>query len=282
MDDQPPRIFQYHANITNEDILALKEENQTLGHHPENVLIKKGNVCQPLIIDKGLGEQQVDPHRLAYEIFRIFNIQQFTKRTAYGIMYGLNPTYVNKQVQQSETVSYFNQWYGILTHKETAHLCASVHDPTEISCRNFNPSDVRQTPTLKTLCKNFIHCELALTYEVTDKTKFVTYHYQPQVIKKLPIPQTLIEELLELYYSCQSHNQFYGFIYQDRELNRRWYFRKGTKLYEELAKLEFAEHMLHRLYTLKGIQTMAVIYAPPYLKKDADRKNNFGQIRERK
>ena len=42
MDDQPPRIFKYYSNITNEDILALKEENKTLGHHPENVLIKKG------------------------------------------------------------------------------------------------------------------------------------------------------------------------------------------------------------------------------------------------
>ena len=275
-------IFIRKLNLTNEDIAALKQEKKGLGRHPEEVRIKRGSLCIPLIIAECQKDQQVDPHRLSYEIFRLFNIQQFVKRTAYGMIYGLEPTYVDEQLPHSAATKYFNKCHRVLTYGETAHLCATVQEPTEISCRNFDPSNVRKMPTLRTLCKNYIHCELALTYEVTKDTKFVTYHYQPQIIEKLSLPKFLRKELTELYYNCQFHNQYYGFIYKDRELNRRWYFRKGTKLYEELVNKDYADHMLYRLYTLKEIQNMSVIYASPQLKNSARDTNNFGQVRERR
>ena len=234
--------------------VGIQPKTEFKGQHPKTHEIIHGKKCIPIVITQQQRSEKIEPRQLAYKLFRKY----LKEHDHYALQNnrGYYPPYKMLNLQEDETMAYFNAMHRNLTYEETAHNCGGYHYmPYPEECKNIDVNDIRNT-SLKRRCLNFIHKNLALTYQISSERAFVTYHYQPQMIVKLRLPNCLIEQLLHLYDNCKFHRQLSGIIYESQSVNMR-YVREGTVLMEKMKQaFPLETHKLHApglLYKLTEI-----------------------------
>ena len=223
------------------------ENNEEIrGRHPTETTY--GLCCTPMHFPKHLRSASIDPDKLAEDIFRKFTLKVLTDpKQNVGTLHTKNLRFTSRD---DSTRQYFNKLHQTLTYEETAHFCGKF--PTilySIACRDINPRDIRKT-SLTQRCLNYIHRNLALTHRISAESIFITYHYQPQMIRKLPVPETIKGALFKLYTKCRIHCQSTGVIMSREEHKTRYFYRKGTYAYEQMEKILNQQNQIHRLYKL--------------------------------
>ena len=248
--------------------------------HPKNIPLKNGTKCTRINRQINyLPWAWVDPNRLIKDIYEMEKRREWHQLDRQGI--SVLPDLPELRIPSDPVSKMFNQWHKILNNKEAAHYCGSTNPYAREKCRNFNPNNVTERPTLKTICKNFIHTRLALTYE-DDLRKFVTYHYQPQIIRKLDIPPSLKEEIIILYYECPYHRQYAGSVSFNQKHPIRYYVRRGTEVYEQLRQRNKREENLNlnRIYSRAEIINNIENSLPPELIQMISYDEILGQVGE--
>lgn len=191
-------------------------------------------------------DANVDPNYLAAEISQIFyNPGNYL----YGnILYP--PWCIEIIYPKCPVAKYFNDLHSLLLNKEVAYYNAKTNGVPRKICRNFDENDVTNMPSLKKICLNYLHSNLALTYQENEYRSIVTFHYQPALIKKLPLPATLQDELLWLFYNCRYHCNYAGYKHP-LENPTKYFFKKGSPAYEYITirKSLLYSIGLVRLYT---------------------------------
>ena len=256
-----PRKTKYRKNKKNtEETKENEVSNLALPKHSEN-MEKHGEIrgrhptklthglrCTSMYFPRHLRSVPIDPDKLAEDIFRRFTLKVLTDPDQnVDTLHTKNLRFTSRD---DSTRQYFNQMHQALTYEETAHFCGKF--PTiiySIACRDINPRDIRKT-SLTQRCLNYIHRNLAITHRISTESIFITYHYQPQMIRKLPVPETIKGALFKLYTKCRIHCQSTGVIMSREEHKTRYFYRKGTYAYEQMEKILNQQNQIHRLYKL--------------------------------
>ena len=223
-------------------------------------------------------EERKRREELARDIYRKFTRQVLNTHNL-GSAYSKN---LESNSNDDSTRRYFNQMHQALTYEETAHFCGQFPGMIySISCRDIDQSDLRET-SLTRRCLNYIHRNLAITYRLSSETIFVTYHYQPQMIMKLPVPDAVKGTLLDLFIRCRIHCQTAGIIMSKEEHKTKYYYRKGTQVFDQLEKifkLRDQSYQLYKLYTLDDIRRTTRFYLGSSRDPKED-ENSYGIVRE--
>ena len=249
--------------------------------HPKEVLLKKGTRCFHISLRKfKFPWTPVEPNQLIRDIYETEVIREWRRYEAQGVILDLEIP--DRRTPYEHNSKVFNDWHRVLNNRETIHYCGQQNTKTREICRNFNPGNINQKPTLKTLCKNFIHSRLALTYEKCWDQQFVTYHYQPQIIRKTLLPESLKDELLNLYYNCPYHRQFTGSTKFEEKHPIRFYIRTGTEVFEYIRKINEEEEImnLNGIYGRTEVENMIKNILPPEQHHSLDYETILGQIHE--
>ena len=246
------------------------------GRHPTEVTYIWG--CTPMYYQKRSKNTPINPEELARDIFRKFTLKVFNTHNI-GAAYSKNLKFNSRD---DNIRQYFNKMHRALNYEETAHFCGKFPDIIySIACRDIDQNDLRET-SLTRRCLNYIHRNLALTYRLSDESIFVTYHYQPQMIMKLPIPETIKGALLTLYTKCRIHCQTAGIIMSKEEHQKKYFYRKGTYAFEQLEKIfnqRDQSYKLYKLYTIDDIR----MTTGDHLDRSRDPKeyeDSYGIVRE--
>ena len=171
-------------------------------------------------------ERQIDPNYLAAEINQIFyNPGNYL----YGDTY-YPPWCIDIVFPRCPIASYFNDLHRVLKNKDVACYNAITNGHPKRICLNFDPTDVTNMPSLKKICLNYLHSNMALTYQENEYRSIIALNYQPVLLEKLPLPTTLREELLWLFYNCNYHRNYVGYKHP-LENPRKYYFKKGSPAY---------------------------------------------------
>lgn len=179
--------------------------------------------------------------------------------------------------------AYFNTMHNQLTNKRASYFTARDNNHRKDKCRVF--LTVEKAPTLKELCKKFIHSNLCVTYQSGYNRLISSFEYQNDIIQLLDIPRTLQKELLQLYYECDLHFSLisYRFTYPH---GKRFFFRKNSVAYNYLKSTEKFQYLdLHGIYTQGEVMNIILREFPRSIRKEIMQSReitfqNIGEVEE--